>query len=460
MNLWILTEERPRVEVLEQILNKFTLDMGFCAFIDNLRILPVLKNNKFSFMYELIGFKCNKVDKIFIKSISGYSSFVDFLIFFQNAKPSVKDKPIYAIEETKTDDAESRNTGIYQRCSKFIFLNYYYSNIKMIMLYNIQIKHKKRPTQTNIFGTRLLLTFGVEVLGRELSKDTFTPFYSLEEIINFKRQMKPAHKGNVPIEIKQKPNSIEISGRLIKNDRLLHDPNIGALIIISAALRKLGWERDIIITKHGLKQKHLNGSNKFILLANKLNIVLKGLILPKAEFKTNYWHYETEGEKIGTIFIHTTVESFTKGYSIFENHAGSEKGYFLTSKGEHIQLAKYTNREKYKAGDKSKIIYIPDLILIDNMRNEIINIEGKKYKFCKKGIEQIKSYDFIEKNYIKKYYPNFKIIRTIVLYGSKKKEIIEIEVGFLLNKNGDLILGIKAPELFGQAVKNLLNFWS
>jgi fructose/tagatose bisphosphate aldolase len=59
----------------------------------------------------------------------------------------------------------------------------------------------------------------------------------------------------------------------------------------------------------------------------------------------------------------------------------------------------------------------------------------------------------------KKYYPNFKIVRTVVLYGSKEKEIIEIEVGFLLNEPGDLILGVKAPALFKQAIKNLLDFW-
>lgn len=154
------------------------------------------------------------------------------------------------------------------------------------------------------------------------------------------------------------------------------------------------------------------------------------------------------------------IESFTKGYSIFENHAESEKGYFITADGEHIPLAKYENREKYKTGDKSKIIHIPDLILIDFGRSEIINVEGKKYKFRKDGIKKLKNYDFIEKNYIKKYYPEFEIIRTVVLYGSKEKEIIEIEVGFLLSEDGDLVLGVKAPALFKQAIKNLLAFWS
>jgi hypothetical protein len=82
MNLWILTEERPKIEMLRHILNKFSTDRGFASFIDNLRILPVLSDGKFSFTYELIGVRCNKVNKIFIKTVSGYSSFVDFLVFF------------------------------------------------------------------------------------------------------------------------------------------------------------------------------------------------------------------------------------------------------------------------------------------------------------------------------------------------------------------------------------------
>jgi len=44
------------------------------------------------------------------------------------------------------------------------------------------------------------------------------------------------------------------------------------------------------------------------------------------------------------------------------------------------------------------------------------------------------------------------------LYGGTETKVVEIEVGFLLNKNGDLILGIKAPALFREAIKNLLDF--
>jgi hypothetical protein len=459
-NLWLLTEERPKKEVLTTIFQKFAKDYGFAVFIDSLRIFPILEDGKFTFTYEVTGFRCNKVDKVFIKTVSGNSSFTDFLVFYQEKEPIQTDTPIYAIEETKTDDKESRNTGVYQRCSKFVFIENYYPNIKKIMLYNLQVTQKAKPTETYIFGTRLLLTLGVEILGKKLDDTIFLPFTSIDEIIDFKAKMRKAPKGNVGILLTKFADKIEISGRLFKSGRLSHDPNIGALSIICAALRKLGWDKNLEITQHGLQQKHVGKTNKFVKIANKLNISLQGLVIPQAELKANYWKYDLEGEKLGTIFVHLVVENFTEGYSIFENHAGSEKGYFITKEGDAIPLAKYKDRAKYKGGDKTEIIHIPDLILIDFGRNEVINIEGKRYKFRKDGIAELNNYDFIEQNYILKHYPNFQILRTVVLYGSQEKQLIEIEIGFLLNENGELILGIKAPKLFQEAIKNLLDFWN
>lgn len=104
-NLWILTEERPKKIVLEMILSYFAKDYNFGFLGSSLQILPLLDQNKcFDFTYEVIGFKCSKIDHIYIKTISGKSSFTDFLVYYQTDKPTQKDKPIYAIEETKTDD--------------------------------------------------------------------------------------------------------------------------------------------------------------------------------------------------------------------------------------------------------------------------------------------------------------------------------------------------------------------
>ena len=200
-NLWLLTEERPKKEVLATIFQKFAKDYGFAVFIDSLRIFPILENDKFTFTYEVTGFRCNKVDKVLIKTVSGNSSFTDFLVFYQENEPIQTDTPIYSIEETKTDDKESRNTGVYQRCSKFVFIENYYPSIKKIMLYNLQVEQKETPTETYIFGTRLLLTLGVEILGKKLDSDIFVPFESIDEVIDFKAKMRKAPAGNVPISL-------------------------------------------------------------------------------------------------------------------------------------------------------------------------------------------------------------------------------------------------------------------
>lgn len=253
---------------------------------------------------------------------------------------------------------------------------------------------------------------------------------------------------------------IQISGRLYKNGGLAHDPNIGALTIIAAVLKKLGWTKKIEIIMHGLTQDCIGKTNKFIKIANILNIELEDLDVPKVELPKNYWHYETKGEKLGTIFIHLVVENFTKNYSIFENHAGCEKSYFVTKTGEHLPLGKYSDKNSYKSGDKSKIIFIPDLVLLDISENEVITIEGKTYSNRKNGIEELKNYDIFDERYLKPFYPDFKIIRTVVLYGSKNEKIAEIKIGFLLNENGRCVLGINAPKLFKTAIKNLFDYWN
>ena len=450
-NLWILTEERPKQEVISTIVGKFAMDRQLVfSSRDPIQILPIIRNGQFTFTYQVNGICCEEVNEIFIKSISGKSSFVDFLVFHQDEIPSLSDEPIYAIEETKTDDKESRNTGVYQRCSKFVFINFYYPHVKKIMLYNLKVAQADEPTNTYIFGTRMLMTFNVEILGKQLDPNIFKPFGTLEELITFKNAMRRASTGNVPIQIQKEDDLITVSGRLIKSGALAHDPNIGALTMISQCIRNLGWDKDLIITKHKLAQKNVGRDNKFIQIANQLNIGLQGLTVPHSVLPEAYWKYTTETEKLGTIFIHLVVEAFTNAQAIFENHAGCEKGYFQTPNGKYLAL------KKYQGGDRSQPVSIPDLILFDRDRNEIINIEGKTFQNRRRGIEQLGNYDFIENAYIQKYYNPRRIIRTVVTYGSCKTEITEPEIGFMLNKDGIPVLGKDAPQIFIDAVNNML----
>jgi hypothetical protein len=297
--------------------------------------------------------------------------------------------------------------------------------------------------------TRLIATF-VERFKSELNRPP-----TLQEMIDFKTAMRRPPAGNIPIDITVVGKELHISGRLFKSGGLAHDPNIGALSLIASTARKLGWKDKIVVTKHGLSQNHVQPRNKFVRIASALNIELEGLEMPKSELEHPYWHYNITGEKLATIFIHLVVENFTNGMSIFENHAGSEKGYFITPDKKYLAL------EKYVPGvEPRRSIDIPDLILLDIERKQVLNIEGKTFENMELGIRTLENYKDIERMYIKKYYPGFEIHRSVVLYGSKNEQIESIQVSFLLNQEGKMILGIKAPALFSEAFKNLKEYWA
>lgn len=462
-NLWILTEERPKKEVITLIVRHFVKEkkLDSSTRIETVNIIPLLdENNCFNFTYRVIGIELPSADNIFIKIISGSSSFVDYLIFYQENEPTQESYPLYAIELTKTDDEESRNTGVYQRITKFIFVEHYYPKTKKIMLYYSEISHAiENRTDTYIFGSRILKTLGVEILQNTETQSTTTkPFKNIDELIAQKNSMQ-VKSNNVSVRMTKTKSAIEISGKLLKGDSLSYDPNIGLLTGISRVLRKLGWKKDIVITQHGLRKGHLGARNKFIRIANKYNISLKGLSIPSAGFPDQYWHYEKNGEKLGTIFIHIVIESFTKGYSIFENHAGCEKGYFKTADGRSLPVKKYTNKKAYKSGDKSKIYYLPDIVLIDKTKKEITTVEGKQFKRRKQGIKELGNYGPFEEKYIKPSYKNFSLKRKVVLFGGNENKIKEIEVAFCLNQNGQLLFRLDAPSLFIRAISKLFAYW-
>ena len=138
-NLWLLTEERPKLSVVLRILDEYNNDFGATVTVnENFNIRPIVKNGKFTFEYLVEGVSVQGIANVFIEIVSGNSSFVDYMLIRQEAKPADHslDNVLMAIEETKTSDAESRNTGIYQRASKFVYIDNYCPQAKKYMLYN------------------------------------------------------------------------------------------------------------------------------------------------------------------------------------------------------------------------------------------------------------------------------------------------------------------------------------
>ena len=99
-----------------------------------------------------------------------------------------------------------------------------------------------------------------------------------------------------------------------------------------------------------------------------------------------------------------------------------------------------------------------DLVL-DVDEKVAITIEGKTYENKNRGIAELNNYEAFDTMYLKKYYSQYKIVRTVVLYGGLSMGVFDMEEGFLLNENGKLVLGIKAPKLFTKAIRNLLDYW-
>ena len=452
-NIWILTEERPKNHVVKKILELYARDFNDNVTLNDISIEPIMHDGKFSFTYVVRNVSVGKADKVYLKTVSGSSSFFDFLLFKQPEAPieGVQDEiPIMAIEETKTGDDESRNTGVSQRGSKFVFIDEFYPTTKTYMLYNEEHARddNKRPSNTSIFGTNILLTLGVEIVGKDTTK-WFKAFESIDELIQFKSTMRKPPAGNVPIEITKHDNYIEISGRLSKPanaGNIGHDPNIGGLSMISKCLRVLGWNKEIIITLHGVSQDYVDktkGKNKFLYICNKLNMSLDGIKMPSnTTLPEKYWHYEKSSEKVASILLHMICAKY--GMScVYENHAGCERGYFWTKDRKEITLPK---KDKY-----GNNLLLPDVVIYDKNTSQILLVEGKKLTTLKNGVEEIKGYDSIENDYINVFYPNCNVLRCVSIFGGNKTGQLHPDVLIYVNLQGEIYINPKAPACVKEA---------
>lgn len=470
-NLWILTEERPKPSVIFQIIRLYCEDFGAnlpiydslkvenkiynvpglvnskCIDKSELTIKPVIDSGVFQFAYIVEGIEISGIDRILIKTVSGNSSFFDFLVFKEEEPPvgGSTENLLMAIEETKTSDDESRNTGVYQRASKFVFIDQYTTSAKLYMLYNdeLEAREEKKPSDTSIFGTNMLLTLGVKIVGKDTTR-WFRPFETLQDMVAFKSHMRKPPAGNVPIDISLFEDRIEVSGRLAKPEdagNIGHDPNIGALSIISKCLRHLGWSKDIVITQHGVSQSYVDrtrGNNKFLYVCSILGLKLAGIKMPgTAHLPESYWHYEMSSEKIASILLHVVGE-YHGMRGVYQNHAGCERGYYKTPGNALIALPKK---------DKNGVnLYLPDLVLHNPGTNTIILVEGKKLSTLQDGLTEIEYYDSIENEYIKPHYSECSIYRCVSIFGGREAGCLDSKVVLYLNEMGQIFINPNAPE--------------
>ena len=135
---------------------------------------------------------------------------VDYLIFEKLDQPNSKDIPLFVIEETKTDDSESRNSSVYQRGHKFVTARHFYKKSKFIMLYTNQRPSSKK-TKTFNFGIRLMKTLGITIHGLNRDTQNLKKFNSIEELIREKNEFASNNdKKEVPLKIEKEKNIIYV----------------------------------------------------------------------------------------------------------------------------------------------------------------------------------------------------------------------------------------------------------
>ncbi|MBQ9648016.1 MAG: hypothetical protein IJV43_06620 [Oscillospiraceae bacterium] len=449
-NIWLLTEEKPKTSVIQQILQIYYDDFGVnytCS--ERIAIRPLGSGGVFSFTYEVEGVRVDGIHKVFIKSVSGGSSFLDFLFFVQKDAPveGGNNHLVFAVEETKTSDDESRNTGGCQRCSKFVYIKAFYPKIPLYMLYNdeLGLRKGKKPSDTSILDTNMLLTNQVKIVGKPVDQ-WFSPFRSIDELIKFKNGMRMPPKGNTPILINKAGDKITVSGRLDKAKsigKIAHDPNIGALSYIAYTLRQLGWTGEIEIVDHHVVQSSVknNSHNKFLSICKMLDIKMAGITMPTHyKLPDSYWHYEDKSEKVASILFHIACE-YLGLQEVYQNHAGCERGYFKSSTGELIALPKH-------CGEDDHNLLIPDVIMRDDAKRTVYLMEGKKLSTLAEGLTEIEGYGDIEKLYINRYFPGYTVKRYLTIFGGSKTALPHEKVLLYLNHHGRLIMNdAKEPKL-------------
>jgi len=447
--IWILTEERPRVNAVKQILqivnDKFSLVTFKNSNQGTIKIKPNISKGKFKFEYGVE----DTYPPVIIKTIKGnQGSFVDYLVFITKNFPKPSDIPVIAIEETKTTQTESRNTAVYQRLTKFVFLDLFknYNSCTKIMMYSFKKSLPLQNSPTFVFGIKLMKTLGIHIVGLQVNDRKFEQFNTLEEMIDAKNNIKK-RKGNVSVGMYRHGDTVMISAKLKKCKMFAHDPNMGLVTALSKASMLLDSTiKKIIVTDHGLTQNMVEKTkNKFNKIATELNIRYHGLCFTYTpiEKESPYWIYPKNNENFVSMLLHTVLEH--GGHNvIFEHHSGAEQGYLTDKNNTQTSVPKKIKK--------------PDIVFISESEHAIYVIEAElacNVFSPKAGISQLEKFtEFV--NMVASMYPTHEIKKRVIFYGNDidhKKFLRSNDILFQLTSDGKIMVSNNCP----QWIVNLFN---
>ena len=456
-NLWILTEESINIVEIEKIIKETNNKCNLSISISQLKITPEIQKNCFKHRYFVEGFHSKKIKKVYIKSIQPESinPFVDFLVFLQEDEPDPEKNfknCIFAIEATKTNTYDSRNTALGQRASKFVHLSFYLETMKYSTTPVMYKTHPQAPKDHDsvVFIGRLLNHLPNKTKFWGSQTKSYAKFNTIKELITEKNKISATNKrvNDTPLTMKYNKKDIHIAGKLANpgssgsasagyTGKIKHDPNEGQLAIIAKSIRTLGHKDKIIICDHDLLPSEVkDAKNKFIKFANYIDFSLKNCKVKKVVFNKNYFKYLISSqEKIASILAQVILTN--KGMkTIFENHGGCEKSFIDTNV---FQVKGSKKKERYIRLEKdysSTLRKIPDLIMADQEKKIIYLYEGKKSTTKQAGLKEILLYEDLEKNILKKHYSEFTFERKLIIEGGQKDT--DRIVSFQLDKDSQI----------------------
>ena len=406
MTFTICTEENPQVSEVEFALNH----LGTPCKVTKLTPCITDDNWNGTFLAETVPFVT--VEIILVK---GLGSFVDYVVY-DHLNPDTMSVPVLLMESTKTSDAESRNTAINQRFTKFAVVKQRFPDTQLVMYYNTK---QTTTTATNHFGKRLLKTFGVkayDVTWKDMLQDTL-PFSSTDALIQEKNSIQEK-KGNVSVKITQSEHIYTIQAKLSKgkNTTICHDPNIGFITGIASVIYGLDKEASFIVTNHCVDLSALKSTSKFWYANSLYSLVLEGSTLSTKGVvcPSQYWTRDTKSEKASTVLYQLYMEK-NNWTTIYHNHSSSARSYFTDQHGKEHQVP--------------KDVTIPDVVMIHAETKRVKVCEGKIMKDRFLGVKQLGNLSkFLD--YFKLHYDGYAVELGLCLYGDSVKDISEVELGY------------------------------
>lgn len=432
--MWFMTEEAPKIATLGSIADLYGEKHKIpIQRSPNMRVVPLRdERGRFTGSYLAEGLTIN--DKpVHIGLAHGTGSMIDYLIYDTDSHPSPKQRPDLAIEETKTQDNKSRNVSTSQRLTKFSAIESAYPGVETVMFYNendMNPDKSKGIPPSSMRGLRVMRTLGVEIAGADRYQG-ISGYQSVDDIIESNE--KPRHHAlNVPFTVTMNNDgSISMTAKLSKGSQknICHDPNEGLVIGTADALRRLGFEGDIVIRSHGVRQDAVDAqeeTHKFFQAATRLGIQLEDISLPRGVSSDTYWKDEDSSEKVASILMEVMANN--EGLeTVFADHAGSERGYLRGSDGKLYEVPA-------QALDK-----IPDLVLYNRKKNELLVIEGKQRHTLGKGKQDIQTLDGKFRKFLQGKYPSAKIQTKISIYGGDDASLPDPDVAFQLTSDGRIM---------------------